>query len=84
VKHPNVKLCVSGHLHQIDRADYRGVTYVTSPAVCGGWWAGNHVDIFGEMYTILDLHADGTFDIDYVDYGWVVQPAPASAPAETT
>ena len=83
VKHPNVKLCISGHLHQIDRADYRGVTYMTSPAVSGGWWAGNHVDVFGEMYTLLDLHADGTFDAEYVDYGWTVQPAPASAPAET-
>ena len=81
VKHPNVKLCVSGHLHQIDRADYRGVSYLTNPAVCGGWWTGYRMDVFGAGYTMLDLHADGTFDIDYVDYGWTVQPAPASAPA---
>jgi Icc protein len=26
-KHPNVKLCLSGHLHLVDRADYCGVTY---------------------------------------------------------
>jgi 3',5'-cyclic AMP phosphodiesterase CpdA len=77
-KHPNVKLCVSGHLHQIDRADYRGVTYVTNPAVCGNWWKGDHLGAFGEMYTMLDLHADGTFEIERVDYGWTPEVAPTT------
>jgi Icc protein len=80
-KHPNVKLCVSGHLHQIDRAEYRGVTYMTSPAVCGGWWAGNHMDVFGPAYAVLDLHPDGTFEVEYVDYGWTVEPAPTTGQA---
>ena len=26
-KHPNVKLCISGHLHMVDRVEYKGVTY---------------------------------------------------------
>ena len=26
-KHPNVKLCVSGHLHLLERIEYAGVTY---------------------------------------------------------
>jgi hypothetical protein len=84
-KHPNVKLCVSGHLHEIDRAEYRGVTYVTNPAVCGGWWRGKHFDLFGPAYTLLDLHADGSFDVNHVDYGWVQQPdpKPATQPAMT-
>lgn len=70
-KYRNVKLCVSGHLHEIDRADYLGVTYATNPAVCGNWWQGLHRGVFGEMYTVIDLHPDGTFDIERVDYGWV-------------
>jgi hypothetical protein len=70
LQHPNVRLCLSGHLHQIDRADYRGVTYLTNPAVCGNWWKGKHLGAFGEMYTVLDLHPDGTFDYQHVSYGW--------------
>jgi len=39
-KHKNVKLCLSGHLHLVDRVDYNGVTYLCDGAVCGGWWKG--------------------------------------------
>jgi 3',5'-cyclic-AMP phosphodiesterase len=83
-KHPHVKLCVSGHLHEIDRAEYLGVTYLNNPAVCGSWWQGLHRGVFGEMYTVLDLHPDGTFDVERVDYGWTPVPAPATKPATTT
>jgi 3',5'-cyclic AMP phosphodiesterase CpdA len=85
-RNPQVKLCISGHLHQIDRVEYRGVTYMTNPAVCGGWWTHNHMDIvppgFGAGYTMLDLHADGTFDAEHIDYGW--RPAGRSATSPAT
>ena len=80
-KHPHVKICVSGHLHEIDRAEFMGVTYLNNPAVCGDWWKGLHRGVFGEMYTMLDLHPDGTFDIHRIDYGWTPAPAPATRPA---
>jgi len=76
-----VKLCVSGHLHETDRADFLGTTFLNNPAVCGDWWKGQHRGIWGEMYTLLDLHPDGTFDVEYVDYGWTPVAAPATAPA---
>ena len=69
-RHPNVKLCISGHLHQVDRAEYRGVTYVSNPAVSGAWWNGPVAGRWGEMYTMLELHPDGRFEIEHVDYGW--------------
>ncbi len=72
-KHANVKVCVSGHLHQIDEASYRGVTYLCNPAVSGSWWNGKHMGAFGEMYTVLDLMPDGTFEHRYVSYGWKVE-----------
>jgi 3',5'-cyclic-AMP phosphodiesterase len=79
-QHPNVKLCISGHLHQIDRAEYRGVTYMSNPAVSGGWWKGKHLDAFGPMYTMYDLNADGTFVVQYADYGWETrEEEPAAA-----
>lgn len=68
-KHPNVKLCVSGHLHLADRVDYNGVTYLCNGAVCGAWWKGNYHEC-DEGYALIDLYDDGTFDHGYVSYGW--------------
>jgi hypothetical protein len=78
--HRNVKLAVSGHLHQLERIDYAGMTYLCNGAVCGGWWKGPHVDELHAGYATLNLYDDGTFDHEYVNYGWGYQPAPA-APA---
>jgi len=68
-KHPNVKLCLSGHLHLIDRVDYNGVTYLCNGAVSGNWWGGRHKDC-DEGYTVLNLYDDGSFEHEYVKYGW--------------
>jgi 3',5'-cyclic AMP phosphodiesterase CpdA len=68
-KHPNVKLCISGHLHLVDRVDYNGVTYLCNGAVSGNWWQGRHKDC-DEGYVLLDLYDDGSFDHQYVKYGW--------------
>jgi hypothetical protein len=70
-KHPNVKVCVSGHLHHVDRVDYNGVTYLCNGAVSGNWWKGRHKDC-DEGYAVLDLYDDGSFERRYVTYGWVV------------
>jgi 3',5'-cyclic AMP phosphodiesterase CpdA len=68
-KHPQVKICVSGHTHLVDRIDYNGVTYLCNGAVCGNWWGGRHKDC-DEGYAIVDLYDDGSFEHEYVKYGW--------------
>ncbi|MGE3242625.1 MAG: metallophosphoesterase [Pirellulales bacterium] len=68
-QHSNVKLCLSGHLHLCDRVDYNGVTYLCNGAVCGNWWGGRHKDC-DEGYAVLNLYDDGSFDHEYVKYGW--------------
>lgn len=68
-KHPNVKLCLSGHEHLWDRVQYNDVTYVCNGAVCGNWWKGPYHQTF-EGYGVVDLYADGTFDVQYLNYGW--------------
>ena len=67
--HWNVKLCLSGHLHSVDRVDYAGVTYLCNGAVSGAWWNGDHRDC-DEGYGIVDLYADGSFEHQYVSYDW--------------
>jgi 3',5'-cyclic-AMP phosphodiesterase len=68
-QHSNVKLCLSGHLHLVDRVDYNGVTYFCNGAVSGNWWKGRHKDC-DEGYAVLDLYDDGSFDHEYVKYAW--------------
>ncbi|MBC8064666.1 MAG: metallophosphoesterase [Chlorobia bacterium] len=68
-RYPNVKVCVSGHIHLVDRVNYCGVTYTCRGAVSAGWWGGD----FQETkcgYSLIDLYNDGTFFTRYVTYGW--------------
>lgn len=44
-KHPNVKLCISGHIHIEERVDFQGVSYICDGAVSGAWWRGAKVDL---------------------------------------
>jgi 3',5'-cyclic-AMP phosphodiesterase len=69
LKHPNVKVCLSGHIHLADRVDYLGVSYICNGAVCGGWWGGPYQEC-KEGYGLVDLFDDGTFENQYVEYGW--------------
>lgn len=57
----NVKLCLSGHTHMVDRCDYGGTSYICAGAVCGGWWNGANQG-FAPAYCQIDLFANGTFD----------------------
>lgn len=68
-RHPNVKLCLSGHMHTQDRCEYRGVWYICGGAVSGAWWGGSEYG-FPPCYGQIDFFADGTFRYDFVDYGW--------------
>ena len=68
-KYRNVKLCLSGHIHLLDRSEYNGVTYICDGAVCGDKWNGPRLQT-PEGYGLIDLYADGTFSHQYVAYGW--------------
>ncbi|MGY4384725.1 Icc protein [Pedobacter sp. UYP24] len=66
-QHPNVKLCLSGHLHMRDKVVYNNVTYLCDGAVSGAWWKGNRRET-APGYGLIDLYADGTFEEKYVNY----------------
>lgn len=70
-QHPNVRLCLSGHTHLLDRVEYGGVTYICDGAVCGGFWKGPNQNC-PEGYGIVDLFDDGSFEHRYVNYGWQI------------
>jgi len=66
-QHPNVRLCLSGHLHMVDDVSYLGVRYLCNGAVSGGWWKGNYQE-FGPTYALLDLYDDGSAENRLVAY----------------
>lgn len=74
MKHPNVKLCYSGHLHRRDRIEVGGTTYICDGAVCGSWWKGPRL-YSPPGYSVTTFNPDGTFDHQYDDYGWKETPA---------
>ncbi len=76
-QHPNIKLALSGHTHQVDRVDYCGITYLCDGAVSGAWWKGDHRG-FDEGYGLVDLYDDGSFANQYVAYNWTPIEEPAS------
>jgi len=66
---PNVKLCLSGHMHTWDQCEYRGVWYICGGAVSGAWWNGSEYG-FPPCYGRIELFADGTFTYQFTDYQW--------------
>jgi len=68
-QYPNVKACLSGHIHMIDHVNYLGVDYYCNGAVSGGWWKGNHHQ-FPPSFSMMNFFDDGkvTRDINY--YNW--------------
>ncbi|MCF8337784.1 MAG: metallophosphoesterase [Bacteroidales bacterium] len=63
----NVKIAVSGHMHMVDRVDFKGVSYLCNGAVSGNWWKGAHYG-FQPGYAVIDLFEDGSFENTYVAY----------------
>jgi 3',5'-cyclic AMP phosphodiesterase CpdA len=68
-EHPNVKLCLSGHMHLLDRCEMDGVTYICGGAVSANWWQGRRQKL-DEGYGLVDLYDDGSFDYAYTTFGW--------------
>ncbi len=64
---PNVKLCLSGHIHLRDVVQYNGVTYICNGAVSGNWWKGSYKQT-QPGFGVIDLFEDGTFSHQYLPY----------------
>lgn len=73
LKHPNVRAALSGHIHDIDRVEYQGVTYMCDGAVSGAWWRGRNRGTCDEGYALINLYDDGSVEREYAAYGWKAQ-----------
>ena len=57
--YPNIKVCISGHIHLQDELNYLGIKYYCNGAVSGNWWKGNFQE-FAPAYAMLEFYGDGT------------------------
>ncbi|WP_077920126.1 metallophosphoesterase [Spirosoma sp. 209] len=67
-QHPNVKACLSGHMHLLDRVEYNNVTYFCNGAVSGNWWTSDTYHQTKAGYALFDLYDDGTIERTYLTY----------------
>ncbi|MGH2552576.1 MAG: metallophosphoesterase family protein [Chitinophagaceae bacterium] len=56
--YPNIKTCISGHIHLQDELEYLGIKYFCNGAVSGNWWNGSFQE-FAPAYAIMELSNDG-------------------------
>jgi Icc protein len=68
--HPNVKICVSGHIHLLDALTYNNVSYLGCGAVCADWWSNNVYHQTKAGFSVIDLYPDGKFERVYQTYDW--------------
>ena len=59
LQHPNIKVCISGHIHLQDELDYLGIKYYCNGAISGYWWKGSFQE-FAPAYAVLEFYDDGT------------------------
>lgn len=66
-QYPQIKVCISGHIHLQDELDYLGVKYLCNGAVSGNWWKGSFQE-FAPSYAEMELFNDGTVKRTMIPY----------------
>ena len=68
LQYPNIKVCLSGHIHLQDELDYLGIKYYCNGAVSGNWWGGKFQE-FAPAYAMIELFDDGSSKRTMMEYG---------------
>lgn len=67
LNYPQIKVCISGHIHLQDELNYLGIQYFCNGAVSGNWWNGSFQE-FAPSYAIMELFNDGTVKRTMIPY----------------
>jgi len=67
LSNPNIKVCLSGHIHLQDEIEYLGVKYYCNGAVSGNWWKGSYQE-FAPAYAVFEFYNDGSFVRTMINY----------------
>ena len=66
-QYPNLRCCLSGHIHLQDKVEYAGVSYFCNGAVSGNWWNGAFKG-FDPAYAVFEFQKDGTVSREMINY----------------
>lgn len=66
-QYPNIKTCLSGHIHLQDEVEYLGIKYYCNGAVSGNWWGGTFQD-FPPAYAMFNFYENGTVERKMIEY----------------
>ena len=67
INYPQIKVCISGHIHLQDELNYLGIKYLCNGAVSGNWWKGSFQE-FAPSYAVMELFNDGTVKRTMIPY----------------
>jgi hypothetical protein len=67
LSYPNIRVCISGHVHLQDELTYLGIKYYCNGAVCGNWWNGSFQE-FAPAYAVMELFDDGSSTRTFYNY----------------
>jgi 3',5'-cyclic-AMP phosphodiesterase len=59
IQYPNIRTCISGHIHLQDEVDYLGIKYYCNGAISGNWWKGSFQE-FAPAYAVMEFYDDGS------------------------
>lgn len=65
--YPNIRACISGHIHLQEEIDYLGIKYYCNGAVSGNWWKGAFQE-FEPAFAVMELLEDGSSKRTMVKY----------------
>ncbi len=68
-QYPNIKACLSGHIHLVDHVNYLGIDYYCNGAVSGSWWKGNYHQ-FPPSFSVMNFHDNGKVERELHYYNW--------------
>ncbi|MGQ0737934.1 MAG: metallophosphoesterase family protein [Bacteroidota bacterium] len=68
LQHPNIRVCISGHIHLQEEIEYLGIKYYCNGAVSGNWWKGSFRE-FEPAYAVMELFDDGSSQRSMIKYG---------------
>lgn len=77
-----VRLCLSAHIHMLERIEFRGITFICDGSVSGNWWRGPFRG-FEPGYGVIDLYPDGSFRHEYLTYARSHAPSTAQGTSST-
>ncbi len=69
-EYPQVKLCISGHLHLLDSIRYDNIDYLGAGAVSGNWWNSETFRQTHCGFCVFSLYPDGSYQREYHEYSW--------------